>query len=276
MSTRDTTLRAAPGLLMLVLLAIAPASAPAGFQPAFFDANPTKNSQDWTAAVASINGQINSDVNFQAMPLGTINGTFFATGAHSDGVTLAASDGSFGQVLAGPGPDQVGINNPVSPGEGSSSFSQYLQSTSPGLGGASSLTISFAAPVLAVGLYTIDYYGSDPKMINPSTRTNTLTFFVYSGPNGTGTLLGSDTASRYDFQPDGVYFMGYVAATDVIGSIVFSRGPDTDGDTIGIGGALFAVNPGISTVPEPSSLVLLGLGAAVGLGAALRRRRRAA
>ena len=55
-----------------------------------------------------------------------------------------------------------------------------------------------------------------------------------------GNLLGSDTAVRDNFQPGNIYFMGYVASSEVIGSAVFSRSSDADIDKIGISGIEFA------------------------------------
>ena len=121
---------------------------------------------------------------------------------------------------------------------------------------------------MAVGLFTIDYFGGDPN-------TNSLTLDIYSGQAGKGTLLGEATGVHEDFQPDGVYFMGYVSDTADIGSAVFVRGQDRDNDTIGIGSVLFAnAHPG--PVPEPGSLVLLVAGATLLTVSAARRRRRAA
>ncbi len=255
--------------MVTALVLVAGASARAGFNPpGFYVDDPTKNSRDWTAAVFAENGKLNTDVDFRAMTPGALNATFYNTSAHNDGVTLFASDSSFDHILTGPGPGQGGNSGPVSPGEGTSSAPQYLQSASPGFAGGSSLTISFSTPALAVGLFTIDYFGSDPP-------TNELTLSIYSGQDGKGTLLGTAEAVRDNFQPNGLYFMGYVSSTADIGSAVLMRGPDTTGDTIGIGSVLFA-DAGPTAVPEPSAFALVCVGAVVLIGSAARRSRRAA
>ncbi|HEY2157955.1 MAG TPA: PEP-CTERM sorting domain-containing protein [Isosphaeraceae bacterium] len=245
-------------------MASLPASAGYGL-PGFFVDHPTTNSREWTSAVMAAGGLINTDVDFRAMNTGVLNGTFYETPAHNDGVRLSASDSSFDQVVAGPGPGQGSQFGVVSVGEGKSSAPQYLQSTSPGFGGGASLTISFDAPAMAVGLFTIDYFGSDPP-------TNQLSLSIFSGKDGKGTLLGTATAVRENFQPNGLYFMGYASTTADIGSAVLMRGPDIDGDTIGVGSIIFANAP----VPEPSAIALLCVGGAVFMGWAARRRRGAA
>jgi hypothetical protein len=238
--------------------------------PSFFVDDPTHNSQNWTSAVASERGLINSDVNFQTMTPASLvsnNDNYYDSPAHPDGVRLFASDSSINSIVSGPGPDQGGRGGTTSAGEGQFTGGNYLLSTSP-MSSGSSLTIRFSTPVLAVGLDTIDYFG-DSTLYN-GRYTNTLTLSVY-GVNGN--LLGSATGVRDDFQPDNSYFMGYVASSDVIGSAVFSRSSDLDGDSLGIPAIEFATGGGLNTVPEPSALALLAAGAAT---LAARRRRRAA
>lgn len=250
-------------LIATMAVVVSATSARGGYNlPEFFVANPRTNSADWTSAVASVGGLANTDVNFQTMSTGLLDPTYYNRGAHDVGVTLLASDGTIDQILHGPGPDQGSIVGPRSAGEGTAAVGNYLESDSPGLGSGSSLSMLFAHPVMAVGLFTIDYYGVDPT-------TNTLTLSVY---DTAGSLLGSATAARLNFQPDGLYFMGYVDAKAEIGRAVFTRGPDADGDKIGIGGIVFADGSGgVNAIPEPSSVALLAAGAA---GFAARRRHR--
>jgi hypothetical protein len=258
------------GPLLMATAVLADLPARAGHNPsAFFVEHPTTNSREWTAAVAAAGGVLNSDVDFRAMNAGVLSGTFYDTPAHSDGVRLFASDSSFDLVVSGHGPGQASQYGTVSGGEGSSSGSRYLQSTSPGFGGGSSLTISFDSPAMAVGFFTIDYFGSDPT-------TNPLSLLIYSGQNGKGTLLGSATAVRENFQPNGLYFMGFASSTASIGSAVLMRGPDADGDTIGVGSILFANGPSLGAVPEPAASALLSIGGVALLGWTAHRRRCAA
>ncbi len=259
------------GLLLVGAALMAEKAARAGFtSPEFFVAHPTTNSREWTSAVSAIGGVLDTDVDFRGMSTGVLNGSFYDTPAHNDGVRMYASNSSFDQIVAGPGPGQQGQYGTVSGGEGTSSASQYLQSTSPGFGGGSSLTISFDTPALAVGFFTVDYFGSD-------LTTNQLSLSIYSGQGGRGALLGTATAVRDDFQPNRLYFMGYVSATADIGSAVLSRGPDVDGDTLGVTGVLFADGPrNLGAVPEPSAVALLCVSGVVLIGRTALRRRSAA
>jgi hypothetical protein len=239
--------------------------------PTFFVADPQHNSQEWTSAIASENGLINTDVNFRSVTPGFLNASFYNSAAHADGVTLIASDSSIDNVVNNLGPDQTGNQGPTSTGEGTFAGGSYLQSTSPASNG-SSLTIKFSTPVLAVGLSTIDYFGSD-TMLYGGKPTNVLTLTVY---DVSGNPLGSATGARDNFQPDNIYFMGFAATSDIIGSAVFSRSSDADGDTIGISGIAFATGGGLHPIPEPSSLALLAAGATALVIRTRRRHRPAA
>lgn len=246
---------------------VVPASARGGYNlPEFFVANPHTNSADWTSAVAQAGGLVNSSVDFQAMSTGTLDSTFYAQGKHNVGVTLQASIGTFNQILNGPGPGQGNTSGPVSTGEGKAPAGNYLESDSPGAATGSSLTMTFSRPVMAVGLFTIDYFGIDPA-------TNSLTLSVYGTD---GALLGSATAVRENFQSNYLYFMGFVDTSAAIGEAVLTRSADNDGDKIGISSIRFADAPQvINAVPEPSSVALLALGAGGIALASGRRRRRA-
>jgi hypothetical protein len=249
--------------LALALASAAAASARADVVTGYV-ANPTTNSTDFAAGVAALGGTLNTDVNFNAMPTGTLINNFYTA---SDGVTLTPSDSSINQVLNGVGPGQGNtFSPPLSSGEGTHPASNFLDSVSPGSGATASLTISFNTPVLGVGLFTVDYFG-------PDVGTNTLTVEAFTGANGTGTSLGSFNSVNFNFQPNNLYFMGITSSGADIGSLVFTRGTDETGDELGIDNIQFATGGGI--VPEPSSLALGLIGSLGALSYSWRRRRRA-
>ncbi|HMC89932.1 MAG TPA: PEP-CTERM sorting domain-containing protein [Gemmataceae bacterium] len=233
-----------------------------------FVSNPTTNSTDFAAYVISHGGTINTDVNFNTHPVGTLQPSFYQA---SDGVTLTPSGqpGAIDQVVFGSGPgDTNATSPPVSPGEGLHPPSNYLQSLTPLFKGPESLTISFDKPVGAVGLFTIDYFGVPPF-------DNPLQIEAFSGPDGTGASLGSFAGVRFNFQLNRLYFMGVASDTgNDIGSFVFSRPTDTSGDNIGLDDIRFARFGPAAVIPEPASLLLAGLGA-VGLGGAWWRKKQA-
>lgn len=225
-----------------------------------FTSSPNNNSINWAAAVAAAGGTINTNVNFNAHPLGALQPGFYAG---SDGVTLTPT-GDVNTVTTGAGPGQGNnFSPPLSPGEGPHAPSNFLFDGSD----PSSLTISFATQVLGAGLFIIDF-------INPS-GNNPLTVEAFTGANGTGTSLGSFSSVDFNFQPNNQYFMGIVSTDGDIGSMVFTDVNSTGGDTTGIDDIRFAVdgNGGGNQMPEPPSLVLLGLGLA-GLGVMRRRKSR--
>ena len=223
--------------------------------------NPTTNSSDFATGVASLGGALNTDVNFDAMPTGTLISNFYTA---TDGVTLTASD-NMNQVVFGPGPGQGNtFSPPLSPGERPHPASNYLQANSPGGGPGNSLTISFNTPVLGVGLFTVDYFGA-------AGFNNFFSIEAFTGQNGTGASLGSFTSVQFNFQPNNLYFMGVTSSSGDIGSLVLSRATDNTGDVVGIDNIEFAKG---GAVPEPSSLILGLIGGMGMLGHVGRRRRR--
>lgn len=202
----------------------------------FFTNNPTTNSTDWGTSVTGLGGAINTNVDFDAHPLGALQSNFYAL---SDGVTLTPS-GDVNQVQFGAGPGQGNtVTPPLSPGEGVHPTSNFLFDG----GSPSSLTISFAQPVLGVGLFVIDYY-------NPS-GSNPLTIEAFTGANGTGTSLGSASSVAFNFQRNNLYFMGVSSSGNDIGSIVFTDVNSATGDTTGIDSIQFA--PLVNQAPDCSN-----------------------
>lgn len=227
-----------------------------------FASSPGTNSVDWTNAVTGLGSTINTNVNFDAVPLGVLPNNFYLG---SDGVTLTPSDTSIDDVVTGSGPGQSNdFTTPLSNGEGLHAASNYLKSESTG-GGTSSLIISFSAPVTGAGLFIVDYFGPNPQSFD-----NTLTLSAYAGQNGTGALLGSVNGEYFNFQRNFQYFMGVASTDGNIGSVVFSRSPDGSGDILGLDDIRFSTG----VIPEPSSLAIAGIGLVGMAGAAIRRGRR--
>ena len=185
--------------------------------------NPSGNSVDWTNAIGGLSGTVNSAVNFNTHPVGSLQSNFYSR----IGVTLTPS-GDVNTVQFGAGPGQGNTSTPpLSTGEGLHPASNYLFDG----GNASTLTIDFANPVLGAGLFVIDYF-------NP-TNTNPLTLAAYTGSGGTGTLLGSFSSAAFNFQNNYMYFMGIVS-TAVTSVPWFSPTSYSSGDTIGIDDLRFA------------------------------------
>ena len=207
-------------------------------------ANPTSNLANWTAAVGSVVTNIDFD-----SP--AVNATLSYTGGAS--------------LSSGTGPAQGNIfSGPLSSGEGPHPASNYLFVSSPGSSSPQTVTETFTVPVAAVGVSVIDYFGAGGF-------NNFLDIAVYSGPAGTGTLLGSATSVQFNFQNNNVYFMGFTSTSANIGSFVFSRLRDDTGDTIGLDNFVSSGLAGGGTVPEPAAWVMMIAGFGL-VGVAARRR----
>ncbi|MDR3717228.1 MAG: hypothetical protein P4K98_00400, partial [Bryobacteraceae bacterium] len=185
-------------ILLVTCLALSFCAARAGV--IIYSADITGNSTDFNGGVAA-NGGSTATYTFDDLSVGTL-GTSAYLGA---GLTLNAT-GSFTTIQYGEGPaDGNTFSTPVSTGEGLHAMSNYL-------GGDSStgtLTVTFASPVLGAGLFTIDVF-------NPSSIGYTgdiLTLSAFTGPDGTGTLLGTATAPGYNFQNDYLYFLGILSTS---------------------------------------------------------------
>jgi hypothetical protein len=153
------------------------------------------NSTDWIAEILGLGAVVNANVDLDAHPVGALSPNFYLL---SDGVTLTGSAGAE-TVENGTGPDD-GNEVAAIPGEGPHSASNYLLMTTPG-GSTNSLTVSFSAPVLGVGLFTIDrFFGG--------TASNDIAIEAYSGVDATGLLIGSFAGLNANFQPNNLYFMG--------------------------------------------------------------------
>jgi hypothetical protein len=215
--------------------------------------NPTTNSGDFATAVASLGGSLTT-ITFDTHPLGPLQSAFYS----GLGVTLTGT-GGFTNVVNGVGPGQSNLSGtPISAGEGVHASSNYV-----GDGGSGGLTVSFGQGVLGVGLFTIDLFNPADQ---PTTR-NDVTIQAFSGPGGTGTSLGLFHAAQFNFQPNGLYFMGVTSSAGDIRSVVFNDLANTSQDIIGLDNLRFAAQ----AAPEPSTLLMLSGGLAALLARKLRR-----
>jgi hypothetical protein len=219
--------------------------------------NSGTNSMDWITEVLGLGASVNANVTFDAHPVGPLTPDFYLL---SDGVTLIASTGA-DSVRAGAGPADGNTDGAI-PGEGPHASSNHLLMGSPGIASTNSLIVSFAAPVVGAGMFTIDrFYGGSP--------VNDIVIEAYDGVDATGLLIGTFAGLNQNFQINNLYFMGIVSTAGDIRSIRLLRGPDSTGDVMGVDDILFASAD--NEVPEPASLALCGAGlAAVAL---LRRSR---
>ena len=209
--------------------------------------NETGNSADWTNGVNGLGGLINTDMDFETHPLGPLDPN------HYSGLGVTLTGVNFNDVIFGAGPGQGNdFTEPLSDGEGLHPASNYLEAPAT----AGSLTISFDAPVLGVGFFTVDLF--NPNNVNP------VTIEAYDGPNGTGNFLGSYAGAGFNFQKNNLYFMGVTSSAVDIRSLVFVN-PAGAGDRVGIDNIVFA------TVPSPGLLPAFAVAGLLGS----RRRRRA-
>jgi hypothetical protein len=208
--------------------------------------NLTGNSVDFAAGVSSNGGGAITTLTFDTLTVGPLSPNAYS----GLGITMNATN-AFSTVTFGTGPGQGNTSTgPVSPGEGPHAASNYLgDGTATG-----TLTVSFASPVLAAGVFTIDLF-------NPGGAADTLTLSAYTGANGTGTLLGTGTAVGYNFQMNNLYFMGILSTAGDIGSVVVNQNGSASGDAIGLDNFEFAA---AGTVPEPGTVTLMGIGLLAG------------
>lgn len=214
-----------------------------------FVSHPTSNSTEFISFATGLGAAIDASVNFDTHPTGPLNGSFYS----GIGVTLSAT-GDVNTIVNNAGPNQGNaFSPPISPGEGPHASSPHIFDG----GEPSSLTISFASPVIGVGLTTVDYF-------NPS-GTNPLTIQAFTGPNGTGSLLGSFSSAAFNFQPNSKYFMGVVSDLGDIRSIVFTDVNNNTGDTIGLDDVLFAVKINSPPTAEANGPYTVAEGGTLGL-----------
>lgn len=214
--------------------------------------NPSTNSSDFAIGAAGIGGTINNNVNFNAMSLGALDGSFYSG---SDGVTIVSSGAVNG--VTNTAISQTNTGGSIA-GEGVHANSNFLS-----LGATvSSLTFNFASTVYGAGLFTNDVWSNGGLRIE-----------AFSGLNGTGSSLGAFSGVTSNFQQDGLYFMGLTSDAG-FRSFVFSDTSNNGGDIFGVDDFQFVTASNVSPVPVPAALPLL-LVALGGLGIAGRRRKAA-
>ena len=223
-------------VLLAVFLVIA-ASASAGNIISFVD-NRTGNSVDWLAAADGMNLTVNRDANFDAHgafgahPVGPLQSGFYydSLGMTLDVVPLGSMDVVYG---TGWSQDNQG-NPPTSGGEGKHPASNHIRDFMT----ANKLIITFAERVHGVGFTTVDFY--NVPISSSGETTHPISLEAWSGPGGTGYLLGSYDAVAYNFQKDYMYFMGLMSDDAEIRSVVLDDPGSTLGDGMGIDDIVFA------------------------------------
>jgi hypothetical protein len=226
--------------------------APAQAAVVGFTNNPTGNSTDWSNFVASTTASVTAVLDFEAHPLGALNGAFYA----GQGVTMSLSAPIFHAVLDVSGVPSGSGTCPCSTGEGPFPASRalvYLDQMT--------LMLNFASAVSAVGLLTGDHFdpfGTDPIIME-----------AFTGVNGTGTSLGTAVSFPRNYQLGFSYFMGVASTTNEILSVRVTDGFSGTSDGVDIDNIRIAQLG--AAIPEPATLGVLGLGLAGLLG--LRRRR---
>lgn len=176
--------------------------------------NPSNNSGDFASAAAGLSLAVDSTVDFETHPAGPLITSSYYAG--SNGVTLS---GTSVYAAYGPGASGGTVTSPASTGEGlrTGTFGSIINS-----GQNWSLTATFASPVAGAGFMTVDYF--NPWDDNP------MTLEAFDGPDGTGSLIGSYSATPFCFQLNYTYFMGVMSTDGDIRSVrISSAGRYGDG-----------------------------------------------
>gem|GEM_PF-6250732 len=198
-------------------------AAPAFAEVIGFVNNPEGNSLDWRDKIAELGGEVNEDVDFETHPVGPIVPDHYA----DIGVGIAGT-GSISIVRDDAGPGQANVTTPpLSNGEGVHPPSHYVYADrQPG-----TFTISFNPQILGAGMFLVDLF--NPNGVHP------VKLDAFTGPEGTGDLLGSWTAAGFNFQKNKMYFMGVVSTEGDIGSVRVTV-TGGGGDELGMDDVLFA------------------------------------
>jgi len=203
---------------LVLLFAVGAAAEVIGFVD-----KPESNSVDWRDKIAELGGEVNEEVNFDTHPVGAIVPDHYA----DIGVTIEGT-GSVSQVVTGAGPGQGNDwMEPKSEGEGLHPASNHVHThLNPG-----TFTVSFDRQITGAGMFLIDLF-------NPEGNFHKVTLQAFTGPNGTGDLLGTFKAAGFNFQKNFMYFIGVVSTDGDIGSIRITV--TGAGDMLGLDDVLFA------------------------------------
>lgn len=214
-----------------------------------FVANPTGNFADWTTHLAATGAGTVTVIDFEAHPVGPLNGSFYT----GQGVSMSITAPDFEGVLDVTGVPAGSSDCPCSTGEGPFPLSRALIYND-----RVSLIVSFANAVSAFGMLTGDHY--DPAGTDP------ITIEAFTGTDATGTSLGSFQSAPFNFQLGYSYFMGIASGTNEIRSVRITDALSGTNDGVDLDDFRLAM----VNVPEPATLSVFGLAVAGLLG--LRRR----
>ena len=191
--------------------------------------------------------------------VGTEDFDCVCNGIASNGLELAfpGSGGDISATISTPTGD---INNTVTMGRFPISGVQYLNAN------ATTLSMTFSDPIAAFGFYGIDigdYGGELTVTLNHSDGGTT--------PLAVGNSIGSGGAAPFE---GAVLYFGVIDVADPFTSVDFSSSADSDTfayDDMTIGDSHQVQG---TTVPEPSSALLLGVGTfGIVLAGRIRRKR---
>lgn len=224
----------------VVLCALTPATLAAVESTTAYAANPTRNSIDWSAAVAAQGGSITT-----AIELLGRDGEMLDRLADLCERGVVAQGGENHLIRSKPGAEAGSMLEPLSAGEGEMDVAQAIVFQD---SGAWTLVISFRLPVLGAGVMSADLF-------NP-TGDNPLVLRAFNGPDGSGDLLAEATSPAFNFQLNRLCFLGVVDPASRIRSITVST-PGLYPDEVFLTDVLMAVDAGWNDSAAPDADVNL-------------------
>jgi hypothetical protein len=187
--------------------------------------------------------------NFEDQPISTNPTSVASITDTQGGVTLTVSkpDGSNLQIW-----DLSVFLGP--PSWGMRSIGNFETNTNP-------ILFNLSSAVHGFSLQTGDFDADDDSPV---------TIRAFSGPNGTGTLLGTASAP---YPAGNTILNGRDILTLSVGSAGIESVLYSSGDNQAFPGSMYIDNVMANTVPEPSTLAIASVAGLMGLGFMLRRRR---